>query len=82
MKAEHITLLKYTGECCRNFRKSKGYLQSEVAADLNVSEKLVSAFECGKQNNAVVLLWYFAHGMNPVDIFSYISMNERINNGK
>lgn len=53
---------KPLGKICKEYRESLGLLQSDVANDTGYSKETVSAFECGRCNNAVILYWYVKHG--------------------
>ena len=55
--------LKTIGRRCQNFRKRKGISQVKAAFETNYSVENISAFECGRNDNARILLWYFAHGL-------------------
>lgn len=49
---------------CKLFRISKGFTQKQIADDLGYSVENISAFECGRNNNYKILLWYVKHGFN------------------
>ena len=59
-------ILKEVGQRCKNFRIEKGYYQTDVARDLGYSLENISSFENGRNDNAIILLWYIMHGM-PID---------------
>ena len=56
--------MEYIGARCRRFRKSvlKTELQ-EVANITGYSRENVSAFESGRNDNSLILLWYLSKGM-------------------
>ena len=54
---------KYIGNICRAFRNYCGYFQSEVAEELCCSRENISSFENGRNNNAIILMWYVEHGL-------------------
>ena len=56
--------LEYVGSRCRRYRKRvlKTDLR-EVADTLGYSRENVSAFENGRNDNCMVLLWYLSKGM-------------------
>ena len=56
-------ILKEVGQKCKNFRIEKGYYQTDVARDLGYSLENISSFENGRNDNAIILLWYIKHGM-------------------
>lgn len=48
---------------CQKFRIDNGFYQSQVALETGYSIENISAFECGRNDNLRILLWYFSHGM-------------------
>lgn len=60
--------LRDIGQRCQKYRVEQGYYQSDVAADTGYSIENISSFETGRNDNARILLWYFAHGMK----FNYL----------
>lgn len=58
-----MTDLKVLGRKCKRLRKSLSKTQSDVANDTGYSFKSISAFENGRANNAIILLWYINHGL-------------------
>lgn len=64
-----IITLKDVGKRCKDFRVSQGLLQVDVAIDTGYSSENISAFECGRNDNLLILLWYFEHGMKLKHIF-------------
>ena len=60
--------LKDLGLRCKQFRVSRGYRQHNVAEDSGYTIENIFAFECGRNNNAIILLWYIAHGMTIEEI--------------
>lgn len=63
-----IISLREMGRRCKEFRIEHGYYQTDVAADTGYSVENISSFETGRNDNARILLWYFAHGMD----YSYL----------
>lgn len=57
--------LKEIGKKCKEYRIKAGYKQTDIARDLGFSMENISAFETGRNDNALILLWYIAHGMDP-----------------
>ena len=55
--------LKVLGLRCKRLRKSLSKTQLDVANDTGYSFKSISAFENGRVNNAIILLWYINHGL-------------------
>lgn len=55
--------MKKLGEKCKKYRLAKGYLQSEVAAECGCSRENISAFEQGRNDSAIILLWYIQKGL-------------------
>lgn len=57
------TKLKEIGQICKNFRIKKGFTQRDVAEDLCYTSENISAFENGRNDNAIILLWYIKNGL-------------------
>lgn len=57
------------GSLCKKFRVEHGYFQTDVASDTGYSVENISSFETGRNDNARILLWYLAHGMNAEHLF-------------
>ena len=51
----------------KRFRKWLGYKQIDVAKELGYSLENVSKFECGKNNNLKIYLWYIDKGYDTWD---------------
>ena len=64
-----IISLREMGRRCKKFRVEHGYFQTDVAADTGYSVENISSFETGRNDNARILLWYFAHGMKSEHLF-------------
>ncbi len=62
-KARKDLYLKQLGELCKDFRKSKGYTQKQVANELGISPNVISVFERGKTDSAYILFWYIDRGV-------------------
>lgn len=56
--------LKILGNRCRAFRRDNGYAVSQIAKELNYTERYIYSFEEGKADNCMILLWYIRHGFN------------------
>lgn len=54
--------LKHIGARCREVRIARGLKQTDVADQLGCSSMNISAFECGRNNNAHILAWYIRAG--------------------
>lgn len=50
--------LKNIGKNCAKVRRSKGYTQLQVSFELGYSPENISAFECGRNDNTRIFLWY------------------------
>lgn len=59
---------KPLGQVCKEYRESMGYLQSDVAIATGYSKETVSAFECGRTNNAKIFAWYVGHGFGEYEM--------------
>lgn len=59
---------KEIGFNCKLYRKRHKIKQSKIAADLGYSIGNISAFECGKNDNATILCWYILHGMTAEEL--------------
>lgn len=55
--------LEQIGAFCRVTREKLGYLQRDVAQEVGCSKENISAFETGRNNNALILFWYVEHGL-------------------
>ena len=53
---------KDLGRLCKQYRERLCKTQSDVAADVGYSKETVSAFETGRNNNAIIFCWYVRHG--------------------
>lgn len=60
--------LRELGKRCKEFRINAGYQQTDVAKDLEYSVENISAFETGRNDNAIILLWYITHGIDLTDM--------------
>ena len=58
-----ILSLREIGRRCKQYRVEHGYYQADVAEETGYSIENISSFETGRNDNARILLWYFAHGM-------------------
>lgn len=56
--------LKTLGVQCKRLRRTLDIKQTQVATETGYSQKSISAFESGRTNNALILLWYINHGLN------------------
>lgn len=54
--------LEEIGKKCKEIRIQKGYTQKEVAEKVMVNPSLISAFESGRTNSALILNWYVENG--------------------
>ena len=64
-----IISLREMGQRCKQYRVNKGYHQTDVANGTGYSVENISSFETGRNDNARILLWYFAQGMQPEYLF-------------
>lgn len=56
--------LKRLGRDCQRFRKRQGITQWRMGIEIGYSEKSISAFECGRNNNAALLCEYVKRGFD------------------
>ena len=56
--------LRALGHYCKNQRRRMQKTQKQVAIETGYTEKTISAFECGRINNARLLCWYIDNGLN------------------
>lgn len=56
--------MKDVGAKCKAHREDLGLLQRHVAVDTGYSEENISSFETGRNDNARIMLWYVAHGLD------------------
>lgn len=68
----HIISLRQMGQRCKQYRVERGYYQLDVAIDTGYSVENISSFETGRNDNARILLWYFAHGMKAEDLLDEV----------
>lgn len=71
-----IISLREMGQRCKQFRVEQGYYQTDVAKDTGYSVENISSFETGRNDNARILLWYFAHGMKSEYVFERCVKND------
>lgn len=65
----HRSTLEALGMACGEFRRI--YLQvsqAAIAHELGCTSSNISLFECGKNDSAMILLWYIRHGFNPEEV--------------
>lgn len=58
MTEKFKNILKTMGNECKRIRLDRGYTQEDVAKEIGVPLYDIQAFENGRSNNAVILLWY------------------------
>lgn len=56
--------MKDVGARCKALRLDLELLQSDVARDIGYSAENISSFETGRNDNARIMLWYVAHGLD------------------
>lgn len=64
-----VISLREIGRRCKQFRIDRGYFQNDVASETGYSVENISSFETGRNDNARILLWYFAHGLTYEQLF-------------
>lgn len=56
--------IAYVGNRCRQYRKKVLRTElKEVAKELGYSKENISAFENGRNDNCLIMLWYLSRGM-------------------
>lgn len=60
--------IKELGYSCKCWRRGADITQKEMAVIMNKSAESVSAFECGRNDSAMMLMYYIAAGY-PIDQF-------------
>lgn len=68
--------LEKVGKACRAWRIYCGIRLREVARDTGYSENNIWNFEKGKNNSAVILLWYMKHGFTYEYYLDYCDVYE------
>lgn len=63
--------LKHIGKICKEERTKKGYTQLQVAYELNYSSENISAFECGRNDNLRIFIWYLINCLDITIINDY-----------
>ena len=56
--------MKDVGAHCKALRQNLQLLQSDVARDTGYSVENISSFETGRNDNARIMLWYVARGLD------------------
>lgn len=72
--------LKQIGRVCAKVRRAKGYTQLQVAFDVGYAPENVSAFECGRNDNLRIFLWYLKHCVTPASYMEFITKIEETEN--
>lgn len=54
--------LKQIGSDCKEIRINCGYTQAQVAEEVKTNSSMISNFESGGNNSALILDWYVKHG--------------------
>ena len=61
---ENVFSIAYVGNRCRQYRKKVLRTElKEVAKELGYSKENISAFENGRNDNCLIMLWYLSRGM-------------------
>ena len=69
--------LRKLGRECKKARQDKGYTQLHVAFEVNYTPENVSAFECGRNDNLRIFLWYIQNCFTEESLLDCI---RRVNN--
>lgn len=73
--------LRKLGRVCKATRKRLGLRQSDVGLETGYTVGSISAFETGKSNNAILLVWYIKQGLKIEDKDGYTMANAGGDNG-
>lgn len=66
-------ILKTLGAACQYYRtEALNRKQIDVSRETNYSIENVSSFENGRNNNAMIFLWYVNHGFSDQFLKNYI----------
>lgn len=60
--------VKKIGTICKWYRERIEITQREVGEETGYSQRNISAFERGINDNGTILLWYLAHGLPVSDL--------------
>ena len=55
--------LQHIGKVCKRHRETLNLYQYDVAKDVGYSKENISSFERGRNDSAIILLWYLLHGL-------------------
>lgn len=58
---------------CKQWRISNNYKLSDVARDTGYGLSSIAGFERGYNNNLVIFLWYYEHGL---DLKKFVKVGE------
>lgn len=58
-----VNLIKL-GQICKKHREQMGLYQYNVADDIGYSKENISSFECGRNDSAIIFLWYLVNGLD------------------
>ena len=64
--------LKNIGQKCAAARRSKGYTQLQVSFAVGYTPENISAFECGRNDNMRILLWYLQNCISLSDMLDFV----------
>lgn len=67
-----MVYLKQIGRICASVRRAKGYTQLQVAFAIGYAPENVSAFECGRNDNLRIFLWYLKNCISPANYLEFL----------
>lgn len=70
--------LRTMGARCKAYRLEHGYKQLDVSCGTGYSIENISAFECGRNDNARILLWYLTHGMTVQYLYDEVDHDKEV----
>ena len=78
-----MVYLKQIGKVCAEVRRAKRYTQLQVSFEIGYAPENVSAFECGRNDNLRIFLWYLENCITPAtyrEFLNKISETGELNN--
>lgn len=64
--------LKHIGKMCADARRKNGLTQLQVAYEIGYTSENISAFECGRNDNLRIFLWYLINCVTEINYCEFI----------